>query len=259
MKLQTKKILLIAVWTLLIAGVGVLIFMINAHRQNQICEKINIQIEGTENNHFIDSDLVLDYIQSTQIIGNRIENIDASKIESLLENNPHIKKAEVYKAVDGAVFIKVWQRKAVMRVFNLDNESYYVDEENMKMPLSENFTARVAVCNGNISEKCTKCDTINSNILKTCAGIAQYVHKTPFWFSSIEQIFVTSDSVIVLTTKLGDMKVVFGDANDIEGKFERLLAFYKQALPKAGWEKYSSIDVSFANQIVAKKKMANIE
>ena len=53
----------------------------------------------------------------------------------------------------------------------------------------------------------------------------------------------------------GLKELAFGDATDIENKFDRLFAFYKQALPKTGWEKYSSIDLSFRKQIVAKKKL----
>ncbi|MCX6188925.1 MAG: hypothetical protein NTW54_04875 [Bacteroidetes bacterium] len=252
--MKYKKILFIALWCLLIAGVGVLLFAINQHKRNETCERIDIEIENSESNHFIDSAMVIQQIDANQIIGNKIANIDAGQIETLLESNPHIKNAEFYKEVDGTLHIKIWQRAAMMRVINLDEESYYVDEENNKMPLSKNYTARVLVCNGNLSEKCTKCDTINSNTLKTCACIAQYVHKSSFWNSTIEQIFVTSDSAIILVTKLGDLKIIFGDATELEAKFNRLFAFYKQALSKTGWDKYMSIDVSYKNQLVAKKR-----
>ncbi len=252
--MRFKKIILIAIWGLLIAGVGVLLFMINRHKKNEICQTVKIKIENTLDNHFIDSAYVMEYIGANQIIGTKTENINSGKIETLLENDPHIKNAEVFKDVDGTLFIKIWQRKAIMRVINSEGESYYVDEENFKIPLSENFTARVLVCNGNITEKCTKCDTINSNTLKTCTRIAQYVHNSSFWISAIEQIFVTPEGEILLITKMGDGKIVFGDFENIDDKFERLYTFYKQALPKVGWEKYSTIDVSYKNQIVARKK-----
>ncbi len=253
--MRYKKVLLIGVWGLLITGVGVLLFVINGYKKKGVCKTIKINIENITNNHFIDSILVMDYINANSLVGEMLEKIDAGKIESLLENNPHIKKAEVYKDVDGTLFIQVWQRTAIMRVINSDGDSYYVDDENIKMPLSENYTARVLVCNGNLNEKCTKSDTINSNMLKTCASIAQYVHKSTFWVSAVEQIFVTSDSVPIIITKLGDTKIIFGDADNLENKFNRLFTFYKQALPKKGWDKYSSIDVSYKNQIVAKKRV----
>ena len=230
--MRYKKIILIIVWGLLIAGVGVMLFAINRHKKNETCNTIKIEVENGENNHFIDSSLVMEYIHGNEIVGNLIENVDAGKIESLLENNPHIKNAEVYKTIDGVLFIKVWQRKAMLRVINSEGERFYVDEENIKIPMSENYSARVLVCNGSITEKCTKCDTINSNTLKTCAGIAQYVHNSSFWISAIEQIFVTSDGAIILVAKMGDAKIIFGDDTVIEVKFNRLFAFYKLALPK---------------------------
>ncbi len=249
-----KKIILSLVWTILIFGVGVLLYAINLHKKNETCQSISIEINNSNENHFIDSSLVMDYIEGNALLGNAAENIDASKIEALLEGNPHIKNAEVYKDLSGTLFIKIWQRNAVMHVINSAGEGYYIDDQEMKIPLSDNFSPRVLVCHGNIEEKCTKCDTINSNILKTCSCIAQFVHNSSFWGSAIEEIFVSAENEILLTPKMGDAKIVFGDASDVENKFDRLFAFYKQALSKKGWDKYSSINLSFKNQIVAKKK-----
>ncbi len=252
--MRFRKLLLMVMWCLLIAGVILLFLMIGKHKKNEICSAIKIQIKNSENNHFIDTPFVLECIHADQIIGSKISSIAVDELELELKRNSHIKNAEVYTDISGTLFISIWQRNAMARVINNAGESFYIDEENFKMPVSENYTARVLVCSGNINEKCTKSDTINSNTLKTCACIAQYVHKSSFWVSTIEQIFVTSDSVIVLVSKLGDLKIIFGDSNDIESKFNKLYTFYTEVLPKTGWEKYSSIDLSFKNQLIAKRK-----
>jgi len=40
----------------------------------------------------------------------------------------------------------------------------------------------------------------------------------------------------------------------VEDKLTRLKLFYQKALPKVGWEKYSSINVKYRKQIICTKK-----
>jgi cell division protein FtsQ len=254
MKDKIKKGILITVWVLLIGAVGLLLFFIDRHKKNQACREIRLNIENAAENHFIDSAAVMECIESYPVVNAKMADIDAGRIESLLENNPFIRKAEVYKDLDGTINIRVWQKNALLRVVPATGESYYMDEDNLKMPLSNNYTARVLVCSGNISEQYTKCDTASTLALKTCTSIAHFVHNSDFWRSMTEQIFVSADNVITLIPKLGDAKIIFGDSLDIEDKFNRLYTFYRQAMPKAGWDKYKSIDVSFRNQVVAHKE-----
>ncbi len=253
MNTKIKRGLFVSVWIILLAGIGLLLFFIQRHKKSQTCNTISVIIENTEGNHFVDSALVMDIIGGARIIGETIDSIDAGAIESLLENNPFVKNTEVYKAVDGSLNVRIWQKRALLRVFNSDGESFYIDEDDHTMPLSENFTARVMVCNGNIADKYIKCDTIGSSTLKTCCSIAHFVNKSVFWTSMIEQIFVSADNTIRIIPKMGNEQIILGDGADLDEKFNKLFTFYKQALPKVGWEKYKIIDASYKNQIVAKK------
>jgi cell division protein FtsQ len=260
MKEKIKKTGMILVWCLLIGGVGALLFFIDRHKQNQRCTFVRLTIENTQDNHFIDSAAVMENIQSVPLTEMKMADIDAGKIESLLKNNPHIRNAEVFKELDGTVHVRVWQKRPLMRVVTESGDGYYIDEDNMKMPLSSNYTARVVVCSGHIDEQYTKCDTASTSTLKTCTSIAHFVHNSVFWCSMTEQIFVSADNTIMLVPKLGNAKIIFGNAEDdindssaLEDKFNRLYTFYRQAMPKTGWDKYSSIDVSFKNQVVARR------
>jgi cell division protein FtsQ len=47
---------------------------------------------------------------------------------------------------------------------------------------------------------------------------------------------------------------VFGTGDDIEIKFEKLMLFYKEGLSRVGWDKYSTINLKYKNQIVCTKK-----
>ena len=53
-----------------------------------------------------------------------------------------------------------------------------------------------------------------------------------------------------LIPKLGNQLIRFGDTQNYEEKFNKLLAFYQQVETKVGWNKYSVLDVRFKNQVV---------
>jgi len=46
--------------------------------------------------------------------------------------------------------------------------------------------------------------------------------------------------------------ILFGPMDEIEEKFKKLKLFYKEVLPKKGWNTYSSINLKYKNQIVCK-------
>ena len=53
---------------------------------------------------------------------------------------------------------------------------------------------------------------------------------------------------------VGDQVIKIGNADSLNEKFTKLLAFYKQVFSKVGFEKYSVIDVQYHGQVVAVRK-----
>jgi cell division protein FtsQ len=96
-------------------------------------------------------------------------------------------------------------------------------------------------------------DTIQTHVMKGLLKIATYVDKDAFWNAQIEQIFVNEEAEFVLSPKLGNHIIYFGDTQNMAKKFDNLHVFYREALSRIGWSKYRKIDVRFENQIVAKK------
>ena len=71
----------------------------------------------------------------------------------------------------------------------------------------------------------------------------------------MHQINVTNEKELELYLAVGNHKIIFGDAIDIEEKFKKLKIFYTDGLNKTdGWNKYSVINVKYKNQVVCTKK-----
>jgi cell division protein FtsQ len=73
----------------------------------------------------------------------------------------------------------------------------------------------------------------------------------------IGQVYREMNGDFVLIPIVGDQKIILGTAPTdavVKDKFERLLDFYKEAMPYEGWNKYSEISVKYEGQIVCRKR-----
>jgi cell division protein FtsQ len=68
--------------------------------------------------------------------------------------------------------------------------------------------------------------------------------------AQIDQIDITAALQFEMIPKLGNQLIRFGDVNNYQEKFNKLLAFYKQVQTRIGWNKYSVLDIRFKNQVV---------
>ena len=177
-----------------------------------------------------------------------------------------VEKVDVFKQMGGNWKISVKVRKPLSRVFNSKGESYYVDRYGNKMSTSANFCARVMIFSGNIPDKKDSInvdDIINNKFLKSSNSldqiyrISKYVCDDPFLRSLIAQVHRNQWGDFILIPQVGGHEIVFGTANsdqDVKEKFEKLKTFYKEGIPYEGWNKYSSINLKYKNQIVGKKR-----
>ena len=58
---------------------------------------------------------------------------------------------------------------------------------------------------------------------------------------------------VELTPRSGRFTILFGRLDDIGGKFDKLLRFYRSGLSSIGWSEYRTIDIRYNDQVVCKK------
>jgi len=79
-----------------------------------------------------------------------------------------------------------------------------------------------------------------------------------FWQNQIVQINVLADGTMELVPRVGDHIIFIGAPVGVAKKLERMRKFYLYGLNKAGWNKYSYVNVEFDNQIICKKRKHQI-
>ena len=241
-------------WVVCLSGVVVLMSFVGVKKATVTCTNVKILIPGADN--FIEREEIDAILKQNQgiLIGKKLEQINLDEIEDKLKSNPYIALAKVYADMDGVIHIEVKQRQPILRVINAGNQDFYIDRTGLKMPVSPNFTANVLVANGTIMENFSgRIDTLHTQLAVDLYKTAAFIKKDSLWDAQIEQIFVNEQKDIELIPRVGNQRIILGNADSLEVKMSNLMAFYKQAMPKVGWERYTTINIKYTNQVVCVK------
>ena len=212
----------------------------------QKCSKVQIQVDTEGDLFFINTEMVEEMIFSKEdsLIGKAYEDINIYLLEEFVNEHPNIKKAELYLTLDGTLSIDVKQREPLARVFE-GNESYYLDEEMDKFALSDQYSARVLL---------VYWDEITQSRVKILDPLIDLIDSDKFLKAQITAIAFDENNEIALYPRVGGHKIILGEAKYFRNKFEKLKVFYRHALGKVGWERYSMINLKYQNQVVCTKR-----
>lgn len=251
-----KKVLLVA--TALSATVLFVIVLTSAIQKQSrlVCKSIQVKIDYESGLAFLNETEIKDkvnYLSGGSVTGKTIAGIDFHSMEREIKKNPFVKQAEVFVDQQQNIFVDIIQKRPVLRVINNDGVSYYISENNDRIPLNDNFTTHVAVALGNVEmHKDTKRD---SAVQAALYRLIQFVRKDEFLNALVDQVYVQEDGGMDLIPKVGNHIIHFGTADDdMAEKFERLKIFYNQGLKKVGWTKYKTIDLRYKEQVVCEKR-----
>jgi len=196
-----------------------------------------------DDNHFISYPTVNKLLiqNNDEVTSIAKEILDLNEMEHRLNNNPMISKAEVFVTVDGILGAKIKQRKPIARV--AASTPFYIDEEGMEMPLSEEHAARVPIITGKTT---TNYNSLRSLLLK--------LKEDNFLKNHIVGIHVQQDDNLILYMRVYDFKIEFGKPENIDKKFQNFKAFYQKTLKDSTITDYSLINLKLDNQVVGTKK-----
>jgi cell division protein FtsQ len=203
----------------------------------------NIKFSGTDNLFITHENVSKLLIQNQEGLKNAPkEIIDLNLLESALNSNEMIKKAQVYMSIDGMLSAEIEQKKPIARVHT--NESYYIDDEGSFMPLSTNYSARVPLVTG----------IVYKNKLKNIFKMAKAIDEDDFLKKHVIEIHQKRDKSIELKLRLYDFNIQLGDLSQLEKKINNFKAFYQKAIKDKTINTYNSVNLRFDNQVICTKK-----
>ncbi len=173
------------------------------------------------------------------------DNINLNNIELFVQDHEMIENAEIFLTLSGGLGAIIKQRNPVLRVAN-NLETYYFDELGKKMPLSDNYSARVPITTSDLNK--------NNCIDIIC--LANKIYKDDFLrkqIIGIDQIAGEKTNQFELKTRVGNQRIVFGDLKRMDEKIIKLKVFYQKMITDSIVNKYKTINLKFNGQVVCEK------
>lgn len=287
-----KRALEIFSWIALLGGVTALVGFTQKQQGAQSLSSISINIDKPATSRFVTSEDIKALYSN---LGYQLENqnlsaIDINQLETLLKNNSSVEAAQVYYSISGKLILEIKERTPIIRLYNTQNESFYLDKFGSLMPLSNKYAARVLIANGAINipfatvhqlehlegrlnklfrkknttavqntELISRLKLEEDNLtgasqLKELFDLARFINDDKFWNSQISQLFINENNDVEMIPRVGNHNIVLGEAKQLEEKFAKLLIFYKKGLNNTGWNNYSTIDLKYKKQVVCTKR-----
>ena len=219
------------------------LFAFSKYRNDQrIITDPDIKFSG-ENKLFISKATVSKLLIQNQqtVTGQTKDIIDLNELETALNSNPMIKKAEVFMSVNGELSAEIEQKRPIARVHT--NASYYIDDEGSFMPLSSNYAARVPLVTGKIMK----------NKLETVYQFAKAVDEDEFLKKHVIEIRQNDDKTIDFKIRKSDFTVHLGTLDKLEKKINNFKAFYQKALKDNILNNYKLVNLKFDKQVICTK------
>lgn len=189
-----------------------------------------------------------------KIKGTQVAELNMTAIEKIIEKNNYVKDAQVYLDARNTLHIKVFQRNPVLRVISTNEPSFYIDQEGVKIPFRKDAVMRLPVLTGDFPVYKPGMALSGKSTYSDVFKLVTAINEDPFMKALTEQIIVDKEEGLCIYPKLGQHRIIFGNADRVQQKFKKLEVFYKQAMPKDGWNIYSEINLKYKDQVVAKKE-----
>lgn len=223
--------------------------MLVSEKQKQlVCQNINVIIIDSSATQLVLKEDVYAILQKREKnpLGQKIIKVDLHKIEEIMKEEQCINRCEVYSTINGMLTIKIAQQSPILRL-ETKRGSFYMDNTGALFPTIPQRTAYVPVVSGNIPIE-------NREWIAHLFRFGTFIHQHRFWSAQIEQLYIHDINHIEIVQRAGTKTtVMLGSFERFETKLQKLYTFYQTITSTLGWNRYSSIDLRFQNQIVCKK------
>lgn len=251
MKRIVQYIVLLLLTALLVWG----ILWARGKANEELCVGVDVEVINADSTVFVTPEGIKEDLSKLgiRVVGKPMASINAHEIEKKLHQSEYLESAECIKGGNHRVLIRVRQLVPVLRVFDQDNVSYYMNRDGKRMNAVPNYRANVPIVQGHFDARFPATRLL---------PLVEYVESDSLLSSLVEMYSVRdSNNVFIVPNVYGKVNdavrghvVNLGSLDNYKDKLKKLCAFYKNVLPVKGWAYYDTISVKWDYQVVATRR-----
>lgn len=213
--------------------------------EKQACAGVRVCVQDSAAGCLVSQDYVLGILGRKHISpkGMPLSDINLGVLDSLLAADPYVGKVSCHFTSEGVLHVDVVPRKPVLHVIQDNGDEYYMTDGGDVMP-ADLAGDGLCLATGRVGR-----DFARERLLP----LAVYIYNDEFWNTQVEQVYVSPSGCVELVPRVGNHIVVLGGTDHFRDKLRRLRFFYRYGMPKVGWGKYRTINLSYDGQIVCTK------
>lgn len=224
------------------------------------CKGLEVTVTDSASNGFLSGEDIRKHIEKEYgaYKGLRIDSLDLTAIENIVDSRSAVLKSEVYVTRDGMLHVTVTQRKPAVR-FQKKEGGFYADAEGFIFPLQKNHAAHVQVIDGYIPLSAASgyngvISDSEKEWFESILNLVNHIDGSRTWKNKFVQIHVQKNHELILVPRTGNERILFGHPEDIQEKLDKLERYYSAIIPEKGKDYYKTVDLRFEGQIVCSQE-----
>ncbi|MBR6346570.1 MAG: hypothetical protein IKR69_04200 [Bacteroidales bacterium] len=233
----------------------------SAKRHLTSCHGVTVTVLDSASRRFVSRNDVKDYLKDYGLfVGQRVDSVNLSKIEFILNSKSAIRDCRAYITDDGTLHVDISQREPVVR-FQKGQTGFYADRSGFLFPLHKEFSAPVPVVDGEVpllAKKGFKGEPGSEKErqwLSRIIGLLDYMEQSGIWKENISEISVLESGDLVMIPREGSERFIFGQPTAVKEKFERISRYYDTVAPRYEKGSCKLVDVRCKDQIICRKQL----
>lgn len=237
----------------LAVAAGIIAFT-EGRQRNIVVGDVRVKIENMQENHFLDEQDIVSIMEFDKVAmkGASFSEVNMREVERKIRKQPFVKDAQLYSDLKGNITVRASLRRPVARIVRNDGPDGYIAEDGTIMPVSDKFTSRVVLVSGSyVPALLNQKSLTETEDGQKLMDVILKIRDDDFWSAQIAQVDINKKMKITLLPQVGNERIEFGMPDRLEQKFDKLMLFYKEILPRMGWNKYTRVNLEYSGQIVA--------
>ena len=144
--------------------------------------------------------------------------VNTAAMEKILRSSPWISNANVYIDNQNLLHIGVTQRVPVLRIFQNDGASYYIDTALATLPVASGYTPYLPVISG---VPVLNDDSSGRAVRGVLLYMSRLLAADTFWNAQISQLNMLDDGSFEARPMLGKQTLLLGDTARYENKTQQ--------------------------------------